>query len=253
MNTRDPFGLHRKSALSVLQAGVSIAANSAVTLSRQTLETSKQAYETGKQALEESGVLPDGMSFSVPNHVPSFTNPQRRHEDSRWGSSGTLGPRSAATARSGAGAANVGDRIGGYFKENDLPLYKDKPFTYAASRRHRPLWRRKRVFATAGLLFLGVLYWMGFLSPDKKTTKVGQRLAKSGAWSWLKTGESKVVDWDARRERVKEAFILSWDAYEQYAWGTFNSRKDSPPSGLQFRLQLQVLILPGKLTASVRL
>lgn len=30
---------------------------------------------------------------------------------------------------------------------------------------------------------------------------------------------SRVVDWDARREKVKEAFISSWDAYSKYAWG----------------------------------
>ena len=30
---------------------------------------------------------------------------------------------------------------------------------------------------------------------------------------------SKVVDWDARREEVKEAFVTSWDTYTKYAWG----------------------------------
>jgi hypothetical protein len=29
------------------------------------------------------------------------------------------------------------------------------------------------------------------------------------------------VDWDARREEVKDAFVTSWEAYSQYAWGKF--------------------------------
>jgi mannosyl-oligosaccharide alpha-1,2-mannosidase len=29
------------------------------------------------------------------------------------------------------------------------------------------------------------------------------------------------VDWDARREEVKDAFSESWEAYSQYAWGKF--------------------------------
>jgi len=27
------------------------------------------------------------------------------------------------------------------------------------------------------------------------------------------------VDWDARRDEVKEAFVTSWQGYSQYAWG----------------------------------
>lgn len=30
---------------------------------------------------------------------------------------------------------------------------------------------------------------------------------------------SKPADWDKRREKVKEAFVPSWDAYSKYAWG----------------------------------
>ena len=30
---------------------------------------------------------------------------------------------------------------------------------------------------------------------------------------------SRAVDWDKRREKVKEVFISSWDAYSKYAWG----------------------------------
>jgi len=30
---------------------------------------------------------------------------------------------------------------------------------------------------------------------------------------------SRAVDWDNRRDEVKEAFISSFDAYSKYAWG----------------------------------
>ncbi|KKK21960.1 hypothetical protein ARAM_007131 [Aspergillus rambellii] len=31
--------------------------------------------------------------------------------------------------------------------------------------------------------------------------------------------EMKDIDWEARREKVRDAFIVSWDGYEQYGWG----------------------------------
>lgn len=49
-------------------------------------------------------------------------------------------------------------------------------------------------------------------------------------WEWVqglekegsdKSGKQKNVDWDARRERVRDAFIVSWDGYEKYGWGEF--------------------------------
>ncbi|KAL1968455.1 hypothetical protein VTN77DRAFT_1984 [Rasamsonia byssochlamydoides] len=47
-----------------------------------------------------------------------------------------------------------------------------------------------------------------------------------GLFLWLKSSStglghytSRAVDWEHRREKVKEAFICSWDAYTKYAWG----------------------------------
>jgi len=41
------------------------------------------------------------------------------------------------------------------------------------------------------------------------------------SWNWLQRSEesARKIDWLSRRERVVEAFTLSWDAYERYAWG----------------------------------
>ncbi|KAI9821573.1 MAG: mannosyl-oligosaccharide alpha-1,2-mannosidase [Thelocarpon impressellum] len=149
------------------------------------------------------------MSFSLPNNVPSFNHPQRRLEDHTWGSSG-------AVPKQRAGVANgVGEKINGYFDKRELPMYKDKPYSYAASARQSPLWRRKRTLAGALLFFLGTLYWLGAFTESGSARKK----APESAWSWLGRKEPDVIDWQVRREQVKEAFILSWDAYDQHAWG----------------------------------
>lgn len=147
--------------------------------------------------------------FSIPKNVPSFSNPQRELEDRVWGASGV-------TARSyGRGASGVPDKIGGFFEKNrDLPMYKDKPYSYATSRRRKPLWKSKRLFALFGLFIMGVLYFLG-LWGDEKITKIDRSL------DWWSKADKKGgrVDWLSRRQRVVEAFELSWNAYEQYAWG----------------------------------
>lgn len=47
-------------------------------------------------------------------------------------------------------------------------------------------------------------------------------------WRWMQSlgeeedaggGQKNKVDWAARRERVRDAFIVSWDGYERDAWG----------------------------------
>ncbi|PWW77044.1 Glycoside Hydrolase Family 47 protein [Tuber magnatum] len=124
------------------------------------------------------------MSFSIPKNVPSFTSPNREFED-------------------------VEGAVGGLFGANrDLPLYKDKPYYQRSGRnqRKRKMYRRKRYLG--GLIAVLVLfYWFGYFSgtgtsilPIKKKTQ-------------------DTVNWEDRREKVKEAFVLSWNAYEKHAWG----------------------------------
>ncbi|KAI8266526.1 Mannosyl-oligosaccharide 1,2-alpha-mannosidase [Colletotrichum sp. SAR11_239] len=49
---------------------------------------------------------------------------------------------------------------------------------------------------------------------------------------------SQFADWDARREEVKEAFVISWDAYKKHAWGNdvfhplAKTGRNMSPSGL---------------------
>jgi mannosyl-oligosaccharide alpha-1,2-mannosidase len=211
MNVRDPFNLHRSPAYHILRG---TATRAAANVTQKVVEAGTQAYETGKQAVE------DMSSFSIPKNVPSFTNPQRELENRVWGASGVTA-RSAAHSNGGV-MSGVQDRVGGFFdtSRGDLPMYKDKPYSYAASRRQRPLWRRKRTLGIGGLFLLALLYLFGYFGSDAEASKNAK-----ATWNWMtrpeKTGPK--VDWLDRRERVKEAFILSWDAYDRYAWGMSNN------------------------------
>ncbi|KAL8953651.1 MAG: hypothetical protein Q9222_000488 [Ikaeria aurantiellina] len=134
-------------------------------------------------------------------------NHHRHQSDGMWGSAG----------QNGYTRSNIGAKLDGYFEKRELPMYKDKPYNYAASRR-RPLYKKWRF--TVGVLFLllGLLYWIGLFSPTETTTKVKD--TSKSTWSWLSKPATTGVDWDERREKVKEAFMLSWDGYEKYAWGS---------------------------------
>jgi endoplasmic reticulum Man9GlcNAc2 1,2-alpha-mannosidase len=204
MNVSDPFNLRRSNALTILRG---TATQAAANLAQRVLETGAQAIESGKQAAEEMS------SFSIPKNVPSFTNPQRELENRVWGSSGVTA-RSAALHQNG-GIGSVQDRLGGFFEKNrDLPMYKDKPFSYVSSRRRKPWWKRRRLLALFGLFIMFGLYLSGVIGDENTSNK-----AKNG-WSWLQKPEKTGgKDWLSRRERVVDAFTLSWDAYERYAWG----------------------------------
>jgi mannosyl-oligosaccharide alpha-1,2-mannosidase len=103
-------------------------------------------------------------TFSVPRNVPSFTNPQRELENKVWGASAVTAKPAGHYSHNGGGIGGVQNRIGGFFeKTRDLPMYKDKPFSYATTRRYRPLWRRKRILASVGLFVIFILYLLGFI------------------------------------------------------------------------------------------
>ncbi|RBR08164.1 uncharacterized protein FIESC28_10356 [Fusarium coffeatum] len=129
------------------------------------------------------------MAFSMPRTAPDFNSRQRDLEDQFWGS----GQRSK--------------------KSDRLPMYKDKPFAMPYDDEDRPWWKRKKVLGIIALIFT-LIYWFGSSSkaPKKRTVTT----------DWSFTGLSKhdkKVDWDHRRDRVVEAFELSWDAYSRHAWG----------------------------------
>lgn len=186
MVVRDPFNIHKKgSAISILRT----------TATRAARDITEKAVEAGINAIEQGKKTAEEMAFQLPKNVPSFSNPQRTLEDQSWGS----------------GTSSSFSRFGS--KNQSLPMYKDKPYAYPPSQRSRALWRRKRAI---GVVFfvLAVLYYFGAFSSGHDAH------SKKPSWSWLKSSETeKQADWSQRRERVVEAFELSWDAYHRYAWG----------------------------------
>lgn len=215
MNVRDPFNLHRSPAFSILRGTATAAATHAT---KRLREAGEKAYESGKQAVEE-------MSFAVPQNTPSFSAPQRELENRVWGASGVTARSGGLHANGNGGGVmnNVQSRVEDFFEKSrgDLPMYKDKPYSYASSRRQRPIWKRKRTYGIAGLVILLLWFFFGGSSRSEEEEKKAK-----DTWSWLKSPEKSgpKVDWLDRREKVKDAFALSWDAYERYAWGMSHRR-----------------------------
>ena len=153
------------------------------------------------------------MSFSLPKNVPSFNNPQRGLEDGYWGSSGV------SRIQKGHTGNGIGGKLDAFLDKRQLPMYKDKPYNYSASRKNTGWYQRRRTFVGVILAILGLVYWFGTFSSVHKVSSVGSSGAAS--WAWGSTPESSKVDWDDRRQKVKEAFVLSWDGYEKHAWGMY--------------------------------
>jgi hypothetical protein len=171
------------------------------------------ADDPAKNALLLPATIPQlSMSFQLPSNVPSFSSAQRPYEDGHWRAK-------AGGPANGHAKANYSSKINEYFTEGpQLPMYKDKPH-FAVRRRHGPL-QKKRTFGLIGVAIITLLWWTGYIgrSPGAETS-TGQNGRSS--WSWLtgNTREEAVVDWAERRERVKDAFKVSWDGYKKYAWG----------------------------------
>ncbi|KUI62267.1 Mannosyl-oligosaccharide 1,2-alpha-mannosidase [Cytospora mali] len=256
-NLRDPFNLRRNlllnnnnnnnnrgaaptaaAALTQLNLLRTTASQVATQVSERVAETASEAIERGRQAVEELNnnlreqrereqqakdkKTDEDMSFTVPKNVPSFNNPQRALEDHLWGSSGVTARSSGQRGGPGAGGI-IGEGLGkvdGFLNpnRNTLPMYKDKPYAYPLSQRNRPLYRRKSCMAIALFLVILVAYWYGLFGEEPY-----DRLPSLKTSGWLQAEEAKAakgkVDWLERRQRVVEAFELSWDAYDRYAWG----------------------------------
>lgn len=114
-------------------------------------------------------------------------------------------------------------KLDAFFDKRQLPMYKDKPYKYAASGRIRRWYQRRRVLVGVILGLLALAYWFGAFS---SSSGGGHQDIKSqgamSAWDWPPPIMHTVpkVDWNDRREQVKAAFVLSWEGYEKYAWGT---------------------------------
>ncbi|OJD13176.1 hypothetical protein AJ78_06338 [Emergomyces pasteurianus Ep9510] len=156
------------------------------------------------------------MAFQLPRNVPSFSSSQRQYEDGYWR----------------AARANIGNHDFSFSSfvnpigSDDLPMYKDKP--YFASRRARR--RRRRIgWIAAGLVFLGLVWFFVRKTAPGEIVRLQSGKQGGNLWKWMKAAEKGkgeegvkgkgAVDWAARREKVRDAFIVSWDDYAEHAWG----------------------------------
>ncbi|KAF2263624.1 seven-hairpin glycosidase [Lojkania enalia] len=180
MYSRDPFNLRKSTAPSAF----TLLQNAAT----KTIESGSQAIESTKQALQDTD-----MSFAVPRNIPNFENAQRRFEDNVWG------------------------KFTG--NEKGLPMYKDKPANYGG-RSGRPWLRRKRNLGLLVLLVFGFFYWVGWLGRGRVKDD-GYKIVSDDKGNWGIVGGSKggKIDWESRKEAVKDAFLLSWKGYEAHGWG----------------------------------
>ncbi|KAI1956416.1 mannosyl-oligosaccharide alpha-1,2-mannosidase [Ophidiomyces ophidiicola] len=175
------------------------------------------------------------MSFQLPSRVPAFNSAQREAEDGYWqaATSARNAPHNAALG----GPFDITDKISQFIAPNrDLPMYKDKPY-YAAKRGaggsfmpHTKRGRKRKIVFLGALVVFGLTAWWlwaggkvdRILSRGKGTNNVhGEEL-----WKWVRdfqkeedAAKGRTVNWEERRERVKDAFIISWDGYEKHAWG----------------------------------
>ena len=114
-----------------------------------------------------------------------------------------------------------------------LPMYKDKP--YFAPRPTGPRRHQRKVAYGAGGFLVLILLWFfmgGFGGQDTFGLKNSEAGRGVNLWNWMQsvgnsqseggTGQkSKSIDWEDRREKVRDAFIVSWDGYAKHGWGTF--------------------------------
>jgi mannosyl-oligosaccharide alpha-1,2-mannosidase len=176
---RDPFDIHRKNVFKA-------------TAFRAAQNIRNTAAHVGATALD--------MSFNIPKNVPNFGAPHRELEDRAWASL----PRSTAAA-GGNFINGVQSKVSHYFE--------DKPYGYG---RRRRWWRRKRILGSVVLILFTLLWWTGFFGGQD----VKRPSTSKSTWAWLGMSKAdKAANWEERRQRVVEAFGLSWDTYSRYAWG----------------------------------
>jgi endoplasmic reticulum Man9GlcNAc2 1,2-alpha-mannosidase len=118
-------------------------------------------------------------------------------------------------------------RFGGIFAgdKKELPMYKDKPYNYGRPARRSAEWRtRGAVIALLLLIFLSV-YFVGMSMREQALRDTKSRPTPWFLHAMHKHGKN--VNWSERREQVREAFKVSWSAYERYAWGMLSTSTDT--------------------------
>lgn len=218
----DPFNVRRPSPRSPLQATFGQASD--YFAARSTATPGEQYRNTDRTLRQESTSIPSlplaGMSSS---QGPSGS--QTRQDSSGWRPRRVTNPQ-IANFQSPSVTTNVSDKINNMLstaEEEELPMYKDKPYNYATSERRLPFWRRQRLFLVLLGVLIVIIYFAGTTTRTPKSPVIQSQSAKEKSTWNLLSGISKSrhspPNWEDRREKVKDAFKISWEAYEKHAWG----------------------------------
>ena len=211
MNTRDPFNVRQKpprSPLQVVQSHDFFGAPSSTGVNQNQF-TQELHHPRQLDSTADVPYIPAaGGSTTMANSDTSSTSDSQRTE---WR------PRRLTNGRT----TSVGEKFANMMstnEEEELPMYKDKPYNYATSRRRVPFYKRKTIIFLLIVISSITLYFSGALSRISTDGMIDEATFKRPLT--LFTGsKSAVIDWDERRERVRDAFQISWEAYEKHAWG----------------------------------
>lgn len=227
MNNRDPFGLRKSTYNSSPTAN--LFRSTAAVLQHKT----RDLAERGGQALVQSA---DGAITAMSSYAPPG-GPTHRHAE-QWHSAQSRYADQSYTNSNGGGIAEKVSDFFGSDRGDSLPMYKDKPYAYPG-RRKRQWWQQRRFVAGALVSLAFVSWWFGILSPlSYFTSSEGEAAApqKSKGKGWFSSGQD--VDWNARAEKVKETFKISFAGYEKNAWGydeyrpVSHGKKQMTPNGM---------------------
>lgn len=168
------------------------------------------------------------MSFQLPQNIPSFSSSQRPLDDSYW-QANRDNHNSRLPGYGFSPSSGVSNKLNNFFdSERRLPMYKDKP--YFAPRRTGPRGRRRTAAYSGICLFVLLVLWYYWPGSSVWNSSRSHSTAGEDLWRWMQTLEDEgsidgkwdkqsPVDWTERRERVRDAFIVSWDGYAEHAWG----------------------------------
>lgn len=128
------------------------------------------------------------MSFAIPQRLPDFNNQERRQYEN-W------------------------NHVSRPTRSNSAFTYKDKPFYGGV----HPA-RRKRWYTSKWLIGSLSICFIIYLIRQFSSMVIHNHhhdIDEGGEFFRQKVA----LDWDSRRERVKEVFIYSWKGYVDHAWG----------------------------------
>ena len=122
------------------------------------------------------------MSFTIPQRLPDFNNPERRQYEN-W------------------------NHVNCPTRSNSAFTYKDKPFYGGVYPARRKSWYTSKWFL-GPICTIFIIYLIHTLYPGTQHDFDGDMYLHKAA-----------NDWHSRRERVKEVFLYSWKGYVDHAWG----------------------------------